>query len=67
MLPHNAQPHFKALAALLADRESLFVYSGFLTDQKQETEQAIAGAGLSVQRFGQMNEWGAVAAKLMRE
>lgn len=62
MLPQNALQHFEALAMRLEGRQSVFIYSGFLVDQKLEIETALAQVGLMTQGFAQLNEWGAVVA-----
>lgn len=58
VIPQQAGPHFKALAALLRDKNSLVIYSGFLADEKDEIERAWREAGLIPRRFAGEAEWG---------
>lgn len=58
MLPQHALTHFKALSRCLKNLESRLIYSGFLTDQSREIEEALDGAGLCVIERGALHEWG---------
>lgn len=58
VIPQQAGPHFKALAALLRDEKSLVIYSGFLADEKDEIERAWREAGLAPSRYTGEAEWG---------
>lgn len=64
VIPKQAGPHLKGLVALLRDKKSLFIYSGFLTDEKEEIEGALRDVGLCPRRFTAEAEWGSWVAAL---
>lgn len=62
VIPKHACPHFAALAALVRDKNSFFIYSGFLADEKNEIEGALREAGLNPRGFASEAEWGSWVA-----
>lgn len=66
MLPHEALPRLKALAAALDPDQGTIIYSGFLLEQQHEIEEAFTQAGLVIHSFAQESEWGALVGGLAR-
>lgn len=64
MLPHNALPHFLSLVSRLEKgAPALFIYSGFLVEQREQIEEALSQSGMVAQGFAKLNEWGAIVAE----
>lgn len=63
MLPQYALPLMAALAKKVSPSGRM-IYSGFLGTQRDEIDEALAGAGLHVNRWLSMGEWGAAICTL---
>src|SRR5262249_7119017 len=63
MLPHEVNPDWETLVALLArtpdriSRHSHLIFSGLLADQKEEVEAQLQRHGLYVRAWVQADEW----------
>jgi ribosomal protein L11 methyltransferase len=63
VLPQFALPQMAGLAARLRSNASTLIYSGFLADQSEEIERALAQSGLVIVEARSLAEWGAAATR----